>query len=562
MSPESISTGGSFAVVEKSIEDLRLALETGETTCVELVGRYLDRIDHYDHHGIQLNAVPVMNPDALDEARAADRRRQRGELLGPLDGIPYTAKDSYKVRGLTVAAGSPAFKDLIAGDDAFVIAQLRAGGAICLGLTTMPPMAAGGMQRGLYGRAESPYNADFLTSSFGSGSSNGSGTATAASFAAFGLGEETWSSGRAPASHNGLVAYTPSRGVISMRGCWPLYPTMDVVVPHTRTVADMLEILDVIVDDDCEARGDFWRMQQVATIPRASAIRPPSYPALAVAAAVQGKRLAVPRMYINADDAGRDPVHTRQSIIDRWNSARAVLESLGATVVETDFPVVENHEEDRPGAKSMVTRGLVPPDYYAWEMEILMMWGWHDFLDANGDPNLSALADADGPQIFPQPVDALPDRYEVEDEDFSITVERAQLGVPALEDLPDLQHSLQGLEATRKLDFEDWMHSNGIDAVVFPTQSDVGPADSDVNPDSADIAWANGVRFSNGNLAIRHFGIPTVTVPMGLMADTKMPIGLTFAGKAYADNQLLSMASAFEAAAGPRPVPPRTPELP
>ena len=100
------------------------------------------------------------------------------------------------MRGLPVTAGSPAFANLVANDDAFAVAQLRAAGAICLGLTNMPPMAAGGMQRGLYGRAESPYSAGFLTSAFGSGSSNGSGTATAASFAAFGLAEETWSSGR------------------------------------------------------------------------------------------------------------------------------------------------------------------------------------------------------------------------------------------------------------------------------------------------------------------------------------------------------------------------------
>ena len=62
------------------------------------------------------------------------------------------------------------------------------------------------MQRGVYGRAESPYNADWLTSAYGSGSSNGSGTATAASFGAFGLGEETWLSGRAPALNNALCA--------------------------------------------------------------------------------------------------------------------------------------------------------------------------------------------------------------------------------------------------------------------------------------------------------------------------------------------------------------------
>ena len=221
-------------VVEAGIADLRAALEEGRATAVELVTAYLDRIDAYDG---ELNSVIVRNPDALAEAEASDARRRAGELASPLDGIPYTAKESYMVRGLTVSAGSPAFKDLVAQRDAFTIERLRSAGAICLGLTTMPPMANGGMQRGLHGRAESPYNPSYLTSAFASGSSNGSGTATAASFAAFGLGEETWSSGRAPASCNALCAYTPSRGVISMRGNWPLVPTMDVCVPHTRSMA-------------------------------------------------------------------------------------------------------------------------------------------------------------------------------------------------------------------------------------------------------------------------------------------------------------------------------------
>ena len=170
-------------------------------TSVELVGAYLRRIAHYDRHGIALNAVPVLDPAMFEAAAASDRRRREGRLLGPLDGIPYTAKDSYLVAGLTVAAGSPAFEHLRAGDDAFTIARLRQAGAVLIGLTNMPPMANGGMQRGLYGRAESLYNGDYLTAAFASGSSNGSGTATAASFAAFGLGEETWSSGRAPASN-------------------------------------------------------------------------------------------------------------------------------------------------------------------------------------------------------------------------------------------------------------------------------------------------------------------------------------------------------------------------
>lgn len=181
-------------VTEVSIAELRAALESGRTTAVELVKAYLARIDAYDGADTptRLNAVVVRNPDALKEAEASDARRARGETLSPLDGIPYTAKDSYLVKGLTAASGSPAFKDLVAQRDAFTVERLRAAGAICLGKTNMPPMANGGMQRGVYGRAESPYNADYLTAPFASGSSNGAGTATAASFSAFGLAEETW----------------------------------------------------------------------------------------------------------------------------------------------------------------------------------------------------------------------------------------------------------------------------------------------------------------------------------------------------------------------------------
>ena len=237
-------------IVEASIADLAAALDDGRLSSVELVAAYLNRIACFDRHGITLNAVPVLDRAMFTEARAADIRRSRGAALGPLDGIPYTAKDSYAAKGLTVAAGSPAFEALTARADAFAIERLRAAGAVLIGLTNMPPMAAGGMQRGVYGRAESPYNANFLPAAFASGSSNGAGTATAASFAAFGLAEETWSSGRAPASNSGLVAYTPSRGLISTRGNWPLVPTMDVIVPFTRSIDDLLAILDVLVVDD------------------------------------------------------------------------------------------------------------------------------------------------------------------------------------------------------------------------------------------------------------------------------------------------------------------------
>ena len=569
-------------VVEASIADLRAALEDGRTTSVELVEAYQDRIAAYDgpETDTKLNSVIVTNPQALAEAAASDERRAAGQTLGPLDGIPYTAKDSYMVAGLTVASGSPAFADLVAQKDAFTIERLRAGGAICLGLTNMPPMANGGMQRGLYGRAESPYNADWLTSAFASGSSNGSGTATTASFAAFGLGEETWSSGRAPASHNALIAYTPSRGVISVRGNWPLVPTMDVVVPHTRTMADLAEVLDVVVADDEQTRGDFWRVQPWVDIPKASAVRPDSYAALlpdsveTARSVLAGKRLGVPQMYINADDAvGTNPdggiggptgqrVETRASVMEAWQAARTDLESAGAEVVETDFPVVSNYEGDRPGAPTIATRGFVTADYLDREINDLSSWGWDDFLAANSDPNLNTLAEVDGALIFPHPSGALPDRYVGFDDDIATYPEQVRTNrYASVTEIPELESGVRGLETTRRVDLEEWMDEHGLDAVIFPAMADVGPADMDVDEASADLGWRNGTWVANGNLVPRHLGIPSVTVPMGTMSDTGIPVGLTIAGRGWDDSALIEIAAAFEATGSRREVPPRTPRL-
>ncbi|GLU88757.1 amidase [Agromyces sp. NBRC 114283] len=571
-----------FDVVEAPIARLRAALESGETTSVELLDAYLARIAAYDAPGTPtaLNALVVMNPAARADAEASDARRARDETLGPLDGIPYTAKDSYLAQGLTAAAGSPAFEHLVAQRDAFTIQRLRDAGAVLIGLTNMPPMANGGMQRGVYGRAESPYNAEFLTAAFGSGSSNGSGTATAASFGAFGLGEETWSSGRGPATNNALCAYTPSRGVISVRGNWPLVPTMDVVVPHTRTMADLFELLDVIVADDPDTRGDFWRAQPWVRIPAASEVRPASYPALlpsdaeAARAGLAGKRIGVPRMYVNADpEAGTNPdggiggptgqrIETRASVMELWEAARRDLEAAGAEVVLVDFPVVTNYEGDRPGAPTVKTRGLVSEAFLQREILDLSAWAWEDFLQANGDPALRTLVGVDGAQIFPHPEGALPDRVDGFDDDIAAYPEQVrEHPYASFTEIPELESGVRGLEETRRIDLEEWMDGLGLDAVAFPAVADVGPADMDVNEASAELGWRNGVWVANGNLVPRHLGIPTVTVPMGTMADIGMPVGLTLAGRAYDDTALLALAAAFEATGDRRTEPPRTPRL-
>lgn len=154
---------------------------------------------------------------------------------------------------------------------------------------------------------------------------------------------------------------------------------------------------------------------------------------------------------------------------------------------------------------------------------------------------------------------ALPDRYTGFDDDINeYPAFLREHPIESLADIPHLADGLRGLEDTRRIDLEDWMTSLGLDAVIFPAVADVGPSDMDVNPLSADLGWRNGVWVANGNLAIRHLGIPTVTVPMGTMTDIGMPVGLTFAGRAYDDVALLGYAAAFEAL-GSRRTPRRSP---
>jgi amidase len=248
-------------------------------------------------------------------------------------------------------------------------------------------------------------------------------------------------------------------------------------------------------------------------------------------------------------------------VIGLWEQARQALQAAGAEVVEVDFPLVSNCEGDRPGAPTVFNRGIVSKEFLHHELWDLTAWAFDDFLQANGDPQLNRLVDVDGPLIFPHDPGTLPNREGDLAAGMDEYVRMAERGITPWDQIPTVPDGLRGLEQTRKIDLEQWMDRLGLDAVLFPTVADVGPANADVDPAAADIAWSNGVWVANGNLAIRHLGVPTVTVPMGVMPDIGMPVGLTFAGRAYDDSSLLRLASAFEATGSKRLIPPRTPAL-
>ncbi|KAL3468201.1 amidase signature domain-containing protein [Aspergillus heterothallicus] len=550
-----------LSLIDASISELQEALASKWTTSVELVARYLRRISVYDAAGLTLSAIPILNPSVFEEAKESDARRAAGLPPRPLEGIPYLVKDSIKVKGMTVACGSPAFEGLIATDDAACVKILRDAGAVLLGRTNMPAMAYGGMQRGSYGRAESPYNMEYLTAAYGSGSSNGSATATAANFCAFSLGTETVSSGRSPASNNSIIAYTPSKGLLPLRGVWPLYPTCDVLVPHTRTMSDLFQVLNVLAVADKNPEGDFWNEQKLISLPSVETVRPQHYEELAKTSSLQGKRVGIPSMFINSEDPLPNKIRTRPSVITLWESARRALESCGATVVEVSFPLLATYEANVHRNQLVSIKGL-PEQWPAKERSSLVAHAWDDFLAINAHPGLDSLICVNPDDIFPLAPGSLRGApIPANQLQWKQIVEYPKTKPDSIYQISEMEEALKALENARKETLEDWMDEEGLDAIVFPANADIGRANADVDHESSQFAWENGVKYSNGNQAIRHLGVPTVSVPMGLMEDTKMPINLTFAGKAYEDNKLLEYAYAFEEATKHRSLPPLVSEL-
>ena len=147
---------------------------------------------------------------------------------------------------------------------------------------------------------------------------------------------------------------------------------------------------------------------------------------------------------------------------------RPDLEAAGAEVVLVDFPVVSNYEGDRPGALTIRTRGLVGKEFLDREILDLSAWSWDDFLRANDDPKLNRLADVDRSLIWVHPEAALPDRAEGFGDDITAYPTSFAQRHRILHRIPHIEEGLRGLEATRRIDLEEWMDGLGLDAVIFP----------------------------------------------------------------------------------------------
>jgi amidase len=233
---------------DATVAGLQRALSSGSLTSAVLTAFYLDRIERFNP---DLHAVISVSPHALGDAAASDAARASGASRGPLEGIPVLIKYNVAVAGQPATAGSPALAGAESGD-AFLVARLRAAGAVILGKANLSewanfrsPHSSSGWST-LGGQAVNPHG----TGRNPSGSSSGSAVALAAVLAPLAVGTETDGSIVSPSSACGVVGLKPTLGLVSRGGIVPISAAQDTAGPMARCVADTAALLGGMAGPD------------------------------------------------------------------------------------------------------------------------------------------------------------------------------------------------------------------------------------------------------------------------------------------------------------------------
>jgi len=228
---------------------LARAIREKRISSVEVVRAHLEHIHTVNP---RLNAVVFATAEsALKEARNADRRNTGKHVLGPLHGVPFTAKDIFNTAGLPTTAGLRMMRSHVPDHDATVIARMRRAGAILIGKTNCPPGGAGVESwKSMHGGTRNPYD----ISRTPGGSSSGEAAIIAAAGSPLGLGSDSGGSIRMPASYCGIAALKPSAGLIPVTGAYGLpgglSDSRSQVGPMARYVSDLALTLPVLIGPD------------------------------------------------------------------------------------------------------------------------------------------------------------------------------------------------------------------------------------------------------------------------------------------------------------------------
>jgi amidase len=501
------ATAVELDLADATVADLQKAMDQGTLTAEKLVQLYLARIKAYDDAGPKLNALILVNPKALNEAKALDAERKSKGPRGPMHGIPVILKDNHDTFDMATTGGSVFLDGSVPPDDAFIVKKLRDAGAIMLAKANLSEFASSAKTNGfssLGGQTLNPHDLERGPA----GSSGGSGAAVAAWYAPIALGTDTGGSIRSPCAANGLACIKPTRGLLSRDGVIPLGLSFDTSGPMARSIYDVAASLGAMTGIDAADAETGLGAGKFHT----------NYVQFLDAKALQGARLGVLVDYAGVDE------DTKKIFIQ----TRAKLESLGATLVEIKLPefILQRqsiHETMRPGEfKAQVAT------YFATLK--------------SGYPRSVADLIERASKFKPKPGQlANPSRWEAfktEEAGFDLDDPiylSAKAHGPAL-----ITGHLQGL-----------LYKHNLDAFIYPT--------APLPAQRLDIDYSIPRPPSATSIA-NITGFPDVIVPAGV-TPAKLPVTLSFLGSTYTEPRLLALAYAFEQATHALIVPPTTPAL-
>jgi len=492
-----------FEATETTIAQTLDAIRTHRVTCRQLVEAYLRRIKVYDQ-STHLNAIVLINPEALADADRLDREFAHTRKLRPLHGIPVIVKDNYDTKGLQTTGGSLALKGFEPTEDAFMVKKLREAGAIVLAKSNMAEWAFSPYltASSIAGITRNPYDLSRVPA----GSSGGTGAAVAASLGEIGLGTDTGNSIRGPSSHNALVGIRPTMGLTSRDGIIPLFINNDMGGPMARSVADAATLLGVLAGYD--PADPITKLSEGKIPPQAD------YTKFLDKNGLRGARIGVFREYI--DDPQTDP-----QIKSLTEKAIADLKSQGAEIIDpfviSDFKKLTDDIwcGDFQSDLSNYFAAHGKNAQYHTLQEIVDSGLYLPYIDEE-------MKDA----LHPKPG----------------TGENAG---PCL----DLYHH------PLKIRFREIvlaaMDKDKLDAVIYPTWSNAPRKVGDMKSPAGD----------NSQFLSPQTGFPAITVPMGFTYDNTLPAGLTFLGRLFTEPTLIKFAYAYEQSTHHRHPPPQFPPL-
>lgn len=479
-----------LAWLDASAQAQAQAIANSQLNSADLVQGYLTRIEQVDG---KINSILRLNPHALDEAKKLDALRDKGDILGPLHGIPVLVKDNIETKELPTTAGSIALLNNNTHRDAPIIAQLRAAGAIILGKTNLSEWANFRSESSISGWSAVgglTRNPHMLNRS-ACGSSSGSGAAMAARLSSLAIGSETNGSIICPSAMNGIVGFKPTVGLLSRTHIVPISSTQDTAGPMVQTVVDAALMADVMASVD---------PNDVATQSDAR----PTMSLIPTSADLNGMTIGVARFA-----QGDNP-----DIVAAFNASLAYLEQQGATLVDIEAFSLES-------------------EFWGHSYHVLLA----EFKDTIADYLHSSPADIPARDLAS--LIALHKQSERELSLFDVSIfEKAQ----ATEGTTGEQYQTALAyvrNATRTEGLDKLLADNQVDVIVAPSNNPAFMIDA-VYGDHSPVGF-----LGIGYLAAIA-GYPHVTIPMGKVSG--LPVGFSVLGGQWQDAKVLQVGYGLEQA--------------